>query len=434
VPDVPTRNALRRPPSADSVADSVAEALTRARDATLSTLEPVADADQRRQVSELMSPLCWDLAHVAHYEELWLLRAIANCAPTDARFDDLYDAFRHPRRERVELPILDPPGARAFAADVRAHVLAQLDAADFASDEPLLRDAFVYGMVIQHEHQHHETMLATVNLMGEGFAHPNAAIDDPVATAGGVDAEDERCSVPAGEVVVGSTEPWAYDNERPPHLVALAPFAIDRFPVTNARFAEFVADGCYADARHWSPAGWAWRTEARLAHPQFWRDEGSGTWSRLRFGRREDLPAAEPVQHVCWYEADAFARWAGGRLPTEPEWEAAATGAGATAANLGRRRWAPAAVGEASHTASRWGCEQMLGDVWEWTSSDFGPYPGFAAFPYREYSEVFFGEGYKVLRGGSWATDPAAIRTTFRNWDFPIRRQIFAGFRCAYDA
>jgi iron(II)-dependent oxidoreductase len=250
---------------------------------------------------------------------------------------------------------------------------------------------------------------------------------------------------------MGTTiDPWAYDNERPAHEVELAPFWIDTTPVDNGSYLAFVEAGGYGDSRWWTEAGWAWRQKTGAEHPQFWRPEGPGSWSRRRYGTTEALPMDEPVQHVCWYEADAYARWAGKRLPTEAEWEMAASWdpvakrkrrypwgddpPDETRANLGQRRFAPAPVGAYPSGVSPWGCHQMIGDVWEWTSSDFLPYPGFATFPYREYSEVFFGGDYKVLRGGSWATDPVAVRATFRNWDWPIRRQIFAGFRCARDA
>ncbi|MCJ7439688.1 MAG: ergothioneine biosynthesis protein EgtB [Acidimicrobiia bacterium] len=381
----------------------VTEHLAHARERTLRILDPLDDVDLTRQVSPLMSPLVWDLAHIGHFEELWLLRELAAAAPTDPRFDDLYDAFRHPRRERAELPILGPDAARAFVADVRARVLDRLERVDFDGDDPLLTDAFVYGMVIQHEHQHDETLLATINLMEADLTEGGAYPLPPAAQAS---AEEGEVQIPGGDFVMGTdTEPWAYDNERPSWRVAIAPFCIDRGPVTNARYADFVADGGYDDQRLWTDTGWGWRTEAALAHPQGWASTGDGAWSLTRFGHTDDLPADAPVEHVCWYEADAFARWDGKRLPTEAEWESAAT--------------LDAVAG--------------IGNVWEWTASDFGPYPGFRAFPYPEYSEVFFGDEYKVLRGGSWATDPVAVRTTFRNWDYPIRRQIFSGFRCARD-
>jgi iron(II)-dependent oxidoreductase len=257
--------------------------------------------------------------------------------------------------------------------------------------------------------------------------------------------------VDGGPFLMGtSTDPWAYDNERPAHTVDLAPFFIDTVPVTNGAYLEFIGAGGYDEPRFWTEAGWAHRKEAGLSAPEFWRREGDGSWSVLRYGRRLPLPLEEPVQHVCWYEAAAYARWAGRRLPTETEWEKAASWGpdgvkrrfpwgdsppAPALANLApASRFGPAAAGSFPAGASAWGSRQMIGDVWEWTASDFQPYPGFRAFPYREYSEVFFGSEYKVLRGGSWATHPSAMRTTFRNWDFPIRRHIFAGFRCARDA
>ncbi len=453
---------------------SVADALERARRRTLGLVDPLSEADQRAQVSPLMSPSVWDLAHIGNYEELWLLRAIDGRAAIDADLDDLYNAFEHPRWERPSLPVLGPDQARAYLGRVRDEVLDLLARLDHLDLDPaaarLVSDRFVYGMVIQHEHQHDETLLATHQLRGSASTPPPsipppATPVPPEADAGAAEAAtpadegvpragpDGMVGVDGGRYPVGtSTEPWAYDNEREAHGVDLAPFRIDATAVTVRDYLAFVDDGGYHDARLWAPEGWASRREHRLEHPQFWQHQAPGSWTVLRFGHTSDLAdhLDEPVQHVGWYEADAFARWAGKRLPTEAEWECAAVGrpddAGSTRwpwgdaaptpgqANLGQQLDGPRPATDTRAGVSRWGCRAMIGDVWEWTSSDFQPYPGFEAWPYREYSEVFWGADYKVLRGGSWATDPSAVRGSFRNWDHPIRRQIFAGFRCARDA
>jgi iron(II)-dependent oxidoreductase len=365
--------------------------------------------------------------------ELWLLRNVDGRPAIDGRLDDLYDAFEHPRGTRPDLPLLSPAEARRYLSEVRSEALDLLGKVELDADDRLLRDGFVYGLVLQHEHQHCETMLATRQLMLDR-APPVPLLT--LTDSGAEQRVDRAIQIEGGTFVMGtSDEPWAYDNEREAHEVTLAPYAIDTTPVTVAQYREFVDDGGYRDDVLWDPAGWQHVREHDLAHPQFWHRDGDG-WSLLRFGRTSDLSAHddEPVQHVCWYEADAFARWAGQRLPTEAEWERAASGADPRdpCTTLGQRTDGPRSVHAQPPAPS--GALGMLGNVWEWTASDFLPYPGFAAFPYDEYSKVFFGHEYKVLRGGSWAADQLAVRTTFRNWDYPIRRQIFAGFRCARDA
>lgn len=362
----------------------VAAALGEVGERTFALLDPLSEHDQCRQVSPLMSPLVWDLAHMANYEELWLVSRVGGGPTRSARLDDMYNAFEHPRWERPSLPLLDPPAATAYYTDVREQALALLDEVGLDDADSLTRDGFVYAMVVMHHHQHCETMLATLGLMG---ALPDGS--GPFPLDGG-DASEVH--VGAGPFRMGTdAHAWAYDDEKPAHDVHLGGFRIDAGPVTNAAYRAFVEDGGYSRPRLWSPEGQGWLAEEAATGPLVWHDH---------------LDPAAPVQHVCWYEADAYARWAGRRLPTEPEWEKAAS-TGSIAGSTGQ--------------------------VWEWTASAFTPYPGFRAFPYPEYSEVFFGGGYKVLRGGSWATHPRAISTTFRNWDWPRRRQIFAGFRTAED-
>ena len=255
---------------------------------------------------------------------------------------------------------------------------------------------------------------------------------------------------PGGPVVVGTSDrSVAYDNEREQHRVHLAPFWIDLHPVTNGDFESFIAADGYSTRDYWSDAGWKWVQDSGAFAPKYWQRADAG-WVTRSMDQVGPIYPSHPVCHVCYYEAEAFARFAGKRLPTEMEWEAAASwdpesgikstfpwGEDAVTkdlANVDQLSFGTAPVGSYPQNVSPIGCYGMIGDVWEWTSSDFLPYPGFESFPYKEYSEAFFGSEYKVLRGGSWATRPGAVRNTFRNWDYPIRRQIFSGFRCARDA
>ncbi|MFF9868931.1 MULTISPECIES: ergothioneine biosynthesis protein EgtB [unclassified Streptomyces] len=429
----------------DTLRRRALDALTTARARTALLTDCVDDTELTAQHSPLMSPLVWDLAHISNQEEQWLWRAVAGREALRPEIDSLYDAFEHPRATRPALPLLAPSEARAYASDVRDRVLDVLDRAPLEG-RPLVDAAFAFGMVAQHEQQHDETMLITHQLR-RGPAALDAPEPPPAGDTTGLPAE---VRVPGGPFTMGtSAEPWALDNERPAHERVVPEFFIDTVPVTNGAYMAFIADGGYRDERWWEPEGWAQIRSHGIGAPLFWRRE-AGQWLRRRFGVVEPVPEDEPVLHVSWYEADAYARWAGRRLPTEEEWEKAARHDPVSGrsrrypwgdedptpahANLGQRHLRPAAAGSYPSGRSPLGVRQLIGDVWEWTSSDFLPYPGFVAFPYREYSEVFFGPAHKVLRGGSFAVDPVACRGTFRNWDLPVRRQIFSGFRTARDA
>ena len=425
--------------------DSTAEiqtALERARTGTEELLAPLSDEELVQQASSLQPPLVWDFAQIARFEELWLLRNLLGRPPASEQHGDVYRAFLHERSDGSKLPVLRPEAVRAYADDIRERVFEALEHTDLDAPNPLLRRGFVFGLVLQHELQHQETMLQALQLR-TGVEYPTREESPPDQVFEGPD----EVRVDGGSFVLGATdEPWAYDNELVPHEVEIPPFLIDRTPVTNGQFADFIRGNGYATVKHWSPEGWEWREREDVSAPLYW-EQGADGWERIRFGRREPVPMEEPVQHVSWYEAEAFAHWAGKRLPTEIEWERAAAWDERRGksrfpwgrewmgyeANLGHRRFCPTPAGSYAGGESPVGCLQLTGDVWEWTSSFFLPYPDFLAFPYPEHSELFFGEEYRVLRGGSWATDWMAARASFRNWDYPTRRQLFAGFRCARD-
>jgi len=429
----------------------VADQLLEARARTLFLAAPLSDDDLRAQHDPLMSPILWDLGHIAYFEELWLTRNLDG--PIEfVEMPGLYNPFEHPRSTRGSLPLPVLAQCREIMDEIRGRVLARLIAADFDTANPLLRDGFVYRMVLQHEYQHNETILQTLQLKQGAPYTPlmrHTPGEGPTVRSAGAGWGEMVC-FPGGRVEIGTNDrSAAYDNERPAHAVDLAPFWIDACPVTNQDFLAFIASGGYVTPEYWSEAGWRWRTEAEISAPKYWRFD-DGVWLTRSMDIVGPVEPTHPVCHVSWYEAEAFARYAGKRLPTEVEWEAAASWDPATArtrmypwgdtppdastANVDQLTFGTAPVGSYSRNLSPIGCYGMIGDVWEWTASDFGPWPGFESFPYREYSEVFFGTEYKVLRGGSWATRPGAIRNTFRNWDYPIRRQIFSGFRCARDA
>jgi iron(II)-dependent oxidoreductase len=368
---------------------AIADALAEARQRTLALVEPLDDEQLNTVYSPILSPLAWDLGHIANFEELWLVRTIGGREPLHGDLGRFYDAIENPRKTRGELPILRDSELRAYMADVRERTLDVLESVDIGSEveDPLRRDGFVYEMLLAHELQHNETMLQLLQLV-DGYELPADVEAERSAARIAATREfgsEEMIAIDAGEFEIGApARGFAYDNERPAHAVTLDEFEIDRTPVSNGTYISFM--------------------EATGADPPlYWEPEGNW-WVDTSRGRKRAINGDDPVIHLSWNQADAFARWFGKRLPTELEWEAASD------------------------------CLDGVGHGWEWTSSDFLPYRGFAAFPYPEYSEVFFGDEYKVLRGASWATHPRVARPSFRNWDLPQRSQIFAGLRCARGA
>jgi iron(II)-dependent oxidoreductase len=354
----------------------VLHALHEARERTLSLVAPYSDDDLEQVTNPIMSPLVWDLAHIAAYEDLWLNHRYGGLDLLRPDLAERYDAFETPREVRGEVPLLDTPGARRYLAEVRERSVGVLG-------ERGTGDGTIYELVVRHEEQHCETMLQAMVLAG--FIDRGPSRNGTVATG------LESRPVDGGAALIGANgNGFSYDNERPRHHVEVPGFRIGRAPVINATYLTFVEGGGYVRREWWSEEAWHWKEEYDITHPQGWTD---------------GLDPHAPVVHVSWFEAAAFARSQGARLPTEAEWEKAAT---------------------STQLA-------QVGEVWEWTTSEFSGYPGFRAHPYREYSEVFFDRGYRVLRGGSWASSSRVVTPSFRNWDLPERRQIFAGIRLAWD-
>ncbi len=423
--------------------------LREARSRTLALVASLTDDDLQRVHSTLMSPLVWDLGHIAAFEDLWLVHRYGGRPLLREGLAEVYDAFETPRARRGDLDALGPDDAREYLEQVRERSVEVIERRGAG-------DGVVAELILRHEHQHTETMLQTMQL-----AHLPAIADEAApavsavpavraVSAGRGDAPTglELVEIPTGRCLIGAADgSFAYDNERPRHRVTLPGYRIGRTPITNATYLSFVEGGGYERREWWSREGWAWKEDEDITRPGGWTADLRSEW---RLGTLEPLHPDRPVVHVSWFEADAFARAHGARMPTEAEWERAATwdqddgralanpwgdepAVPGVTANVDQLARGPVRAGSLPAGTSPAGCEGMIGDVWEWTATEFHGYPGFAPFPYREYSEVFFGSGYRVLRGGSWATRPRVATGAFRNWDHPQRRQIFSGLRIARD-
>ena len=424
------------------------EALQEARKRTLELFHDLSDEQMMGPRLRIVNPMRWEVGHVSWFQEFWVLRHLGGLSSFMKDSDALYDSAKVGHDTRWDLPLPSRKETLRYMQQVLDRVC---DLSDNRKREPVNgydEDYFRY-LVLYHEQMHAEALTYT----RQTLSYPSPRLD----VVGGIpNTTGERVSgdawIPGGEFVLGSPARFVFDNEREPHPVEVKPFSISKTAVSNGEFAAFVEDGGYNRRELWSEEGWNWKESAGAEHPVYWRREPSGRWLRRNFDQWVDLQERVAIIHVNWYEADAYCRWARRRLPSEAEWEMAAacepgSGGGISNhkrmypwgdtpptpehANLDWRAGGCIEVDALPAGDSAFGCRQMIGNSWEWTSTTFGGYPGFVAGPYKEYSEPWFGD-HKVLRGGCWATRSTMIRNAYRNYYTPDRRDVWCGFRtCA---
>jgi EgtB-related family protein len=455
---------------------SAADLIPIMREFRACTLDLVADLDEEQLIGPhlaIVNPPLWEIGHVAWFSEYWILRHLRKKEPIIANGDQLYNSTDIAHDTRWELLLPSFQETRQYMDEVLDRCIEHIDRTSKLTAE----EFYFYLLATFHEGMHAEALAYTRQTLG--YAAPRFAADQTAwkDSAGPFPGDAE---VPGGTFLIGATPdfPFAFDNEKWAHPVEIQPFRIARAPVTNGEFLAFVEAGGYRKAQFWSKEGWHWLQsggapkleasfakffsktvtnssrvldlEKRLDHPVYWRCDANGRWQQRFFDQYAPLNEHLPVIHVSWYEAEAYCNWAGRRLPTEAEWEAAASAEPEANGLSDRRRHFPwgddqpttdranldwrsglTEVGAHPSGDSAFGCRQMIGNVWEWTADNFTPYPGFIIDPYKEYSKPWF-DTHKVLRGGCWATRSLLIRNTWRNFYTPDRTDVWAGFRtCA---
>jgi iron(II)-dependent oxidoreductase len=431
----------QRPTSGATTAELAAQ-LHETRSRTLELTDELSTDQLMGPKLDIVNPVLWEIGHLGWFHEYWTLRHSHGHAPLIERADALWNSstVAHDTRWDIDLP------DRSSTFDYLAAVLKR-QCEHLARDDFPDRARYFYELAIRHEDMHVEALAYMRQTLA--YRAPREIGDRAPSHPGGLHGD---ATVPAGTWRLGATDKdgFVFDNEKWAHPVELNPFRIARAPVTNREFAEFIEAGGYRAQELWSKAGWAWRERERAERPVYWQSKADGVSTWRRFDRAEALAPDAPVVFVSWYEAEAWCRWARRRLPTEAEWEAAALGEPSTSATRlaeVKRRWpwgdsAPTAqhanldlvsdgpldVAACPRGDSAFGCRQMVGNIWEWTASDFMPFPGFAPDPYKDYSQPWFGTR-KVLRGGAWATSARIARPAYRNFFPPDRNDVFAGFR-----
>ncbi len=423
--------------------------LARVRQKTVRLLAQVPARLWNRRVHDFYSPIGWHFGHIGMTEEYWTWGQACGRPPKDERLCFLFANIPdNPKDNRVRVP--SPEEVAAYLRATRERALEALEDADIASASPLLADGYAWEFALQHECQHQETIAELLQLIRqrmaeEGGSGPVAPTLTVASATPAQSAVAPMVSIPGGAFVMGSDDRHAYDNEKRAHVVEVAGFELDAYPVTVSDWLCFIHKGGYERSDYWTPEGYAWLQRENVRHPEYWLSDDGGRRYCAADSIRS-LDPLEPVTSISWYEAVAYARWAGKRLPTEAEWEyAAATDpdrrrsrfypwgddpAGAAGVDCELREWKPASARTAA-APNAFGIYGMAGGAWEWTSSPFLPYPGFEAFPYAGYSQEHMDGGHFVCRGGSWATDRRILRASFRNWYVPTYRQGFLGLRCA---
>ncbi|GAB4277213.1 MAG: ergothioneine biosynthesis protein EgtB [Oscillatoriaceae cyanobacterium] len=395
--------------------DAIASALSSIRDRTLQLFEGINDDHFRYQFHPDFSPIGWHLGHIGYTEALWFLQHLKGDPPIFPQYQQLFSQAGLPKHLRVHLPPF--PEVCQYLEKIRVKVW------DYLQIAPLEEQERLWHFIIQHECQHAET-IALVLACGHQERNSGGSVgairESPLQT------KPEMIEIPAGEFQMGWDGIAAIDNERPAHPCYLHTYRIDKYPVTRAQYREFIAAGGYTQCQYWSKEGWEWLQTAAVSQPLYWSEDPT----------KDNYP----VCGVSYYEAEAYAKFVGKRLPTEAEWEKAAltpTGvpprqpSGLPGVSILQGELGLQPIGTDPETASIWGCEDLFGQVWQWTDSWFEGYAGFQPYPYPGYSQTYFDGKHRVLRGSSWATLPQASRSTWRNWYQPWIREIFAGFRCA---
>jgi len=420
----------------------------------INVFKGLTENETRIQVDELRGPLIWDLGHSAWFEELWILRNAFNEKKSWSHEDPCFDNELNHKRTRQTMRLPYAQELFDYAKNIRNRTLTRLEKTPFDDKNALLKNGFVFDLVLQHEHQHRELTFITLQQL-LAFPHPSLSKGSFVSEINHQQKQEwnpgAMVEIPEGEFTLGALDTlFAYDNEKPAHQVTVSKFKMDQFKTSNKEFLEFInADG-YNNQEFWTDKGWSWIKFNEVTCPDYWRNDPNTGWIRKGFGGKNNpLQLDHPVCNISWYEAMAYAKFRGKRLTTEAEWEWAAALENSdstkrfypwgeapptsTHANLDASRLGPCPVWDYADGDSSLGLRQMVGNVWEWTSSPFKPYQNFKAFPYPEYSEIFMRHQLKVLKGASWATSPTLVRNTFRNFYLPHHRHVIAGIRLVKD-